>query len=301
MPLTSLLREAGSPLRSLFNECLPQTSSFVAALNRDLRALPLNTPTPADAGLSGTAIDYRLRYYFAVPEIEDTIAWLGADKLEAAILDYPESPLRDTVNEFIRALQRDIVALQPIGVRLSAADEARLSRICVVLAYFEQFFRSGRSALLIGMEDGSLRSGADILQLPRSGVIEDVATMAAAFFDSQYPLLASRAVVLNPTFAGSLDVGGADADIIAGDSLIEFKSGATDGPIKGWAVYQLLGYACLDYSDRYRIRKVGFSVLRRNALREWDIEDLVRRLSAGQLGYDSLRAQVRAFAMGRPT
>lgn len=296
MSLTSLLREPASPLRALFQSSLPKTAAFVGGLNRELRAIPLNTPRPVDAGLSGTAIDYRLRYYFAVPEIEDTIAWLGADKLEAAILDYPESPLRDTVNDFVRALQRDVVALQPVGVRLSAAGEMRLARICVVLAGFEQWFRSGRSALVNGMLDGTLRGGADILHLPRTEVIEDVATLSSAFFEHQYPLLASRTVVLGPTFDGSLDVGGADADLIAGDSLIDFKSTASGSPIEEWEIHQLLACACLDYPDQYRIRRVGFSVLRRDALREWDIEDLVRRLSDGQTEYRVLRERVHAFA-----
>lgn len=297
MSLTSLLREAGSPLRSLLDECLPRTSSFVAALNGDLRALPLNTPAPVDAGLSGVAIEYRLRYYFAVPEIESTVAWLGADRLEAAILDYPESPLRDTVNDFVRAMQRDIVALQPVGVRLNPANEVRLSRICAVLAYLDQWFRSGRSALVDGMLDGTLRSGADILLLPRPEVVEDVATLSSAFFEHQYPLLASRRVVLGPRFDGSLDVGGADADLLAGDSLIEFNSAATDSPLEGWEVYQLLVCACLDYSDRHRVRNVGLSVLRRSALREWDIEELVDTLSGGQTGYRVLRERVHAFAV----
>lgn len=64
MSLTGLLRETDSPLRALFRECLPTTKTFVTNLNRGLRALPLNTVGSVDPGLSGTAIDYRLRYYF---------------------------------------------------------------------------------------------------------------------------------------------------------------------------------------------------------------------------------------------
>ena len=185
MSLTSLLRETGSPLRSLIQECLPKTSAFVKDLNRDLRALPLNTApsfNAADAGLSGTAIDYRLRYYFEMPAISDTVAWKGADRLETAIiLELPDSPFSGTLAEFLRQLERDILSLEPIGARLASAHEMRLARNCVVLSYFDQFFRSGRSVLLDGARNGSLRSGADILQLPRSEVVEDVAAMSWAF------------------------------------------------------------------------------------------------------------------------
>ena len=300
MSLTSLLRETGSPLRSLFQECLPKTRAFVGNLNRELLALPLNTApslNAADAGLSGTAIDYRLRYYFGIPAISDTVAWAGADRLEAAILELSDSPLSWTLHEFLRELERDIFSLAPVAVRLAPADEMRLARNCVALSYFEQFYRSGHSAIFDGARNGSLRSSAGILQLPRAEVVEDVAAMSSAFFDSQFPLFAGRSLVLNPTFSGSVDVGGADADIIADDSLIDFKSTArTDRLFGGYDVYQLLGYPCLDYPDQYRIRKVGFSVVRRNALREWDIDELVNILSGGQTEYRVLRERVHTFA-----
>lgn len=297
MSLTSLLRDTGSPLRALFQECLPKTPAFVKNLNRELRALPINTAKPVDASLSGTAIDYRIRYYFGTPAISDGVAWAGAGRLETEIVELPDSPLFGTLHEFLCELERDILSLNPVGVQLVPADEMRLARNCVALSYFEQFYRSGRSVILDGAVNGSLRSSADILRLPRNEVVEDVAAMSTAFFESQFPLFASRSLVLNPTFVGSPDVEGADADIIAGDSLIDFKSTTKDSPIVGWNVFQLLGYPCLDYSDQYRIRKVGFSVLRRNALMEWDIEELVDTLSGGQTEYRVLRERIHAFAI----
>ena len=258
-----------------------------------------STLGPGAAALCGTAIDYRLRYYFGIPVISDTVAWLGALRLEAAILqERHDAPLSGTLHEILRELEQDMLNLEPLGTALARADELRMARNCVVLAYFEQFYRSSLSAIFDGARDGLLRSGADILQLPQAEVVEDVAAISSAFFRSQFPLLAGRSVVFNPTFAGSRDVGGADGDIIAGDSLIDFKStGATNGPLAATDVYQLLGYPCLDYSDQYRIRRVGFSVLRRNVLREWDIEELVGVLSGGQTGYRVLRERVQSFAL----
>jgi len=235
--------------------------------------------------------------------ISDTVAWLGADRLEAAILEFRESPLREMVHDFLRELERDILSRKPVGVRLAAADERQLARDCVVLSYFDQFYRSvaaviafgARNVIFDGAMSGSLRSSSEILQLPKIEVIEDVAAMSAAFFESQFPLLAARNFVLNPSFDGSSDVGGADADIILGKTLIDFKSTAQTSPFLGDDLYQLLSYPCLDYSDQYHIRRVGFSVLRRNALREWDIEDLVGALSDGQTEYRVLRERVHAF------
>ncbi len=232
--------------------------------------------------------------------ISDTAAWLGVGRLEAAILwERYDAPLSGMLHEFLSELEQDILKLEPVGASLTRADEIRMARNCVVLAYFEQFYRSSFSAIFDGARDGTLRSGADILLLPRADVVEDVAAMSSAFFHSQFPLLAGRAFVLNPIFAGSSDVGGADADIIAGDSLIDFKS--TGKPLASNHLYQLLSYPCLDYSDQYQIRRVGFSVLRRNVLREWDIEALVETLSSGRTKYGVLRERIHALAVNLRT
>jgi len=59
----------------------------------------------------------------------------------------------------------------------------------------------------------------------------------------------------NPTFAGSLDVGGADADFIIGDVLFDLKT-VSDVASSGWRKWltQIVGYTLLDYDDRWRIR-----------------------------------------------
>ncbi len=301
MSLSRLLRAKSSALRALFQECLPHTRAFVTALNADLRTSPVsdaNPLTPNLRGLSGTAIDYRLRLYFGIPTISETVAWAGAARLETNLLEISDTPAFGTFLELVSELERDIVDLSPVGARLTAANELRLARDCVVLSYFDQFFRSGFSLVFDRAQSGSLQSGADVLALPPKEVVNDVARMSTAFFESQYPLLVDRPVVLNPVFEGSSDFGGADGDMIAGDSLIDFKSTAkSTGPLDSNDLYQLLAYPCLDYSDRYRIRKVGFSVVRRDALREWDIEELVSVLSRGKTSYGTLRERVKAFAI----
>ncbi|MDA1095609.1 MAG: hypothetical protein O3A25_20470, partial [Acidobacteria bacterium] len=84
MSLTGLLGETSSPLRAIFRELLPDTSRFVRELNRELTAFPLNTERPSDSGLSGTALDYRLRYYFGLTPAPETVAAGGAARIAAA-------------------------------------------------------------------------------------------------------------------------------------------------------------------------------------------------------------------------
>jgi hypothetical protein len=57
------------------------------------------------------------------------------------------------------------------------------------------------------------------------------------------------------SFAGSGDVGGAGADMIIGDLLLEVKARA-NATIRREDVYQAVGYALLDYHDAFQIRQV---------------------------------------------
>ncbi|MDA1002991.1 MAG: hypothetical protein O3B31_06540 [Chloroflexi bacterium] len=289
MSLTGLLGEKGSPFRAIFRELLPDTSRFVRDLNRELTSFPLNTERPSDSGLSGTALDYRLRYYFAVTPPAETVAGRGA----AA---FNRKGVAAALTSYFRTADLAIeVAIEPVGRLLPDKQEIALCRHCVVLAYCEQFFRSGRSLLFdVASETGTLPK--NLQELVPEDTVADVANVSRRFFEHQYPQLAGRSVVLNPTFDGSRDVGGADADIIAGDSLIEFKSTIRAQPIQGNDIYQLLGYACLDYSDAHHIRRVGFSMLRRDVLKEWDLGALVDELSGGKTQLPLLRDRVRAYA-----
>lgn len=288
MSLTSLLRAKGSPLRATFQELLPDTPAFLRRVNDDLVSSPLNTKKPEDSSLSGMALDYRLRYYFAITPPENTAAAHGA-----AGMAHGNEALASAFEERFGALHTSVLALNPVGRQLPDDDETTLAKYCIFLSYCEQFYRSGKSLLVdLALRTGELTEEPWRLAPPKT--VSDVAAVSRSFFEHQYPLLASRPLVLNPTFAGSADVGGADADIIAGDSLIDFKSTIKARPVGGQDLYQLLGYACLDYTDEYRIRSVGLSVLRRDALREWDLEELTEAASGGKTSLPKLRARIQA-------
>ena len=85
--------------------------------------------------------------------------------------------------------------------------------------------------------------------------------------------------VLNPTFEGSGDIGGADADVILDNCLLDIKSTVKAGIQKLW-LYQLLGYVLLDYSDRFELSMVGFYMARQGKFMEWPIDNLLETLSA---------------------
>jgi hypothetical protein len=76
----------------------------------------------------------------------------------------------------------------------------------------------------------------------------------------------------NPIFAGSIAIGGADADFVIGDTVFELK---TTKSFKASAIraalLQLLGYSLLDYDDRFAIRRVGVYFARQEWVAAWPL------------------------------
>lgn len=86
--------------------------------------------------------------------------------------------------------------------------------------------------------------------------------------------------VLNPTFfEGSMDVGGADGDLISGDALIDIKA-RMKPEVKADDLFQLLGYVLLDYEDMWAIRKVAVYLARQGRYLEWGLDELAGRAHA---------------------
>jgi len=83
-------------------------------------------------------------------------------------------------------------------------------------------------------------------------------------------------------FAGSGEIGGADADLIAAGCLIDVKTTVVPKFSKTRLLYQLLGYVLLDYEDAYRIRSVAIYLSRQALLVRWPLQPLVAMLVGGK-------------------
>lgn len=102
---------------------------------------------------------------------------------------------------------------------------------------------------------------------------------------------------LNPTFDGSEDIGGADADFILGDVLIDIKTSIKPA-INANYLWQLLGYVLLDYSDCYHIDSIGLYMSRQGSLFQWSLEEAVAILSPGKpKSIAEMRKQFRQLMM----
>ena len=165
--------------------------------------------------------------------------------------------------------------LQPVRRRLKREDEVLLNRYCVTLASFEQCFRA-RPRPESPLFAVHALSADDLLQIAPAHWIDDLCTMSELFYDQMGGNFTEDAV-LNPTFDGSAYVGGADADVILNSCLIDFKT-TINAKIEGSALYQLLGYSLLDFSNRYRIERAGFYLPRQGRFLTWELEDLITQL-----------------------
>lgn len=294
MSLTSEINNPKSPVGVFFRKRFPNTRAMVTECNRSLRDAETICPTErigVDFGTLGTAIDYRLRYYFAVTPSEDLVAWSGAQMVSDG--GYPnglvERVLGDRVVElvkipesivegFFRNLDVMLADLQPAGRKLNRDDESLLNRYCVGLALFEQCFRALPLPSWSLFSD-DVSSWEDVLQIAPFHWIDDLCSMSELFYDQMGGRFREDAV-LNPNFDGSAYVGGADADVILGSCLIDFKT-TINAKIDGSGLYQLLGYSLLDFSNRYGIEQAGFYLPRQGRFLTWQLEDLIQRLSGG--------------------
>jgi hypothetical protein len=112
--------------------------------------------------------------------------------------------------------------------------------------------------------------------------IEDIGRQMELAEEPFAPLraLPPEARICGPTFQGSRDIGGADADFILGGLLLDCKATTQPRRLGQEEIYQLAGYLLLDYDDRYRINRVGLYLSRQGALIVWSVPDFLRRLGA---------------------
>jgi hypothetical protein len=226
----------------------------------------------------GTAFDYRLRYFFHVTPSQNLIARYGVARLMGVGLAVGVDRLHGAgtlAANFLRWSDTQVPLIDPPRRLLPADSERLLDQTCWVLALLEQVARAPAEVLasspLNALTDGSTIE--DLLDLAPPQALVDLAALAAGFYEAHGDLI-SKPAVLNPTFAGGGDVGGADADLIVEDTLIDIKVTSNLRIDPTW-IRQLLGYALLDYDDEYRIRAVGLYLARHCVLVSWPIERLI--------------------------
>jgi hypothetical protein len=280
MSLTGEISERGLPLREFFESRLPNCKEMQASWRAqgDPKIVPSKTVA---WGLVGAAFDYRIRYFFSITPPDRFVAALGAGH-----------EFRHAYKNLASSLTNLIALNQPCGTLLPLKSEEELLRYCYLLAMYESLFRrSGVNSPL-----NSLRSDAtssEQLALVPPADLADLMALSSGAASALKDHFKSP-IIANPTFLGSGDVGGADADLIIDNTLIDIKS-TKNKSLEKIAAYQLVGYVLLDYEDEYEISHLGFYMSRIPALVVWPAEHSVEVMSNGEETIESLRSELRHF------
>lgn len=181
----------------------------------------------------------------------------------------------DRLNEFARLLN-------PKNRRLGKEDEDAINRYCVMLGIFEQIGRNpGEATSVLSRLAGPLAGGGftsvkQLLGIVEPDLLSDMRELFWNFYDQCNHLL-SLPHTFNPTLEGSLNIGGANPDLIVDGTLIEIKSTITSQIETDW-LWQALGYVLLDYSDEHKLNAIALYMARQGLYLRWDLEEALRGL-----------------------
>ena len=255
----------------------PETAPVCKAANALVRAgragdARVAPPNGIDAALVGSAVE------FVLP-----ITHRAARKP----LVLP-APTRELAYARMLAAKLALEELERIGNAGTALEGAALERAAdcaLVCARLEQRFRMGeRRAIELALPDpavGTIRGLDGAIQATRASAetrADLVAVLAAGLVDTA-DLYEADPLAINPVFALSGAVGGADADVISDGLLIDFKTGKGRSLISTIEIYQLIGYVLLDVDDSHRIRSIGIHALRWRSRWVIDLKELLCELS----------------------
>lgn len=270
MTLTSHLKLKNSPVRIFLHDRFPNTKIIINEIRAVGNATTTIRPeTIVPWSLIGTAIDFRIRGYFA------PITFHGFPPLQDS---WDEEDFMVFFMETSQQLESRASELYSAGPSLKRSDEEWLCRFCVVLAMFDHEFRSGRMPLEVALLNPKFTRLEAFLSVIPQECVNDLCQMSLAFYSASADLL-RQPFVLNPTFDGSPDVGKADADMIINTFLIEIKAAVSFKVSRPEWIYQLIGYSLLDYNNIYKIDTVGFYLARQGVYIRWSLEEIMEKLS----------------------
>ena len=256
MSLTTLVERP--EVKSLLDSLLP---AYTRNLRLERQVAPASSAR-GHAAVVGTAFDYALRFeirrmarFIATRQDVRTRRWIAEDAAER----YQNCMNRErTRQRFGPSQEADVFkALCEARVfeaqwadsqRVTSKQRRKLAWHCARLASIDSFYRAGTRALPFRLS-------------PSEAVVADVASLLA--HAPVADMLGEGPVALNPSFGtASLAAGGADADIVIGDLLVDVKT-TRKCLIERDISRQLMGYMLLsrvghvDDSRVPLVRRIG--------------------------------------------
>lgn len=282
--LTAALRDKNSPLRVLLRTELPNTRVVQAEYRKDGPEILVEGGT-ANPATVGAAFDYAMR--FELDPLYD------ADLAKSAFRNRPA--IVAEIDAMVSAAQ----------VAIRTGDQETVYRASWALALLTEVYRVG---LMPGSPLLELRSitAAGLIGLAGKDALRQLSALTELARLELVPFLEGP-YHLGPTFDGSV-LCAADADVIASDLLLDFKTslgakvsrpGGRSDRLKVLDLYQIVSYALFDHSNTYGVNRVGIYSARFGHFVSWDLVTLLNVLAGASVSVRELRAQVWAALGGR--
>jgi hypothetical protein len=301
-PLTAELNTKDSPVRRFLDERF--TSGLREVQRRYRQASPaLVVPSAgraeANPGSVGTAADWLLRFMMH-PRPSLKLAATGA------ALCGRRSGMAEALIEIAESLGYDPEAVLDVSttdftgpIDGNDGDPGQLARACWALALLTEMYRNPMAAMTgpLGRLRGHRASASELLDLASPAALGHLAAFREVFASTLLPQLAHRPgrQVLGAVFTGSALIN-ADADVISAGLLLDLK---TDSKLSlgVTTMFQVIGYALLDFDDAYQLTHVGISSARHAYLATWDIGTLLDELAGHHVSLPSVRHEFRQLLL----
>ncbi len=297
-PRTAELEKKDSPVRQFFDE------RFTAGL-RDVQrryrqpapslVVPPAARQDANPGTVGTAADWLLRFLLH-PRPSLALAAMGAN------LYGHRSGMLDALTELAVTLGYDHDALSGKAnggfhgpVTGNDADPGHLASACWALALLTEMYRNPMVAIRGPLQRFQYRrpSASQLLELTPPAAFDQLAAFREVFKTVLLPELARRPGrwVLGPVFTGSSLIK-SDADLITAGLLLDLKTDSRFS-LGVTVLFQIIGYALLDFDDAYQLTEVGVFSARYAHLTTWDISALLNELADRPVSVVRIRLEFR--------
>lgn len=278
--LTAALRDKASPLRQLFDSRFPNTKVVQAQYRAEEPELRVDGGS-ANPGTLGAAFDFAMRFGIK-SQYDPTVA---RNAFESA------PGLVDEIDAVIIAAQ----------MAAGLGDRVTVQRASWAFALLTEVYRAGLQpgSPLVELLEARSFSAQRLLGLASDDALRQLAELDEVARSSLLPRL-DGPYVLGPTFDGSA-LCKADADVIAGGLLLDFKTsigtknartGSRSDRLDLLDLYQIVAYALFDRSDSYAIDRVGIYSARFGHLVSWDLQVLLDTLAGEHTPVENARAEV---------
>jgi hypothetical protein len=304
--LVAAIKTKITPVRVYMDGRYPNRAPLQQRGRGAFGAIVVDRVDGANFGTLGGAFDWLVRFLLH-PSPAGQLAVIGPAMIPPPADRKKRQPLFDAMVEL--ALKLGANMDRPAGegtftgpVDGSTLDPEVLARGCWALALGTELYRVGpfvNSPLLEVNLDGD-RQAALMALAPAAGLaqLRDLRDLAGR---ALMPKLRQRSGLwaLGPTFAGSALIN-ADADLIAGGLLVDIKTDLGELTKTGRVfrleldtIYQLAGYALLDFDDEFGIDTVGLYAARYGNLVTWPLDEYLAVLAGRPVSLPEERAAFR--------